>query len=101
MFKVTVLYGHPADPAAFESYYANTHLPIAARIKGVSRFELTRFTAAPDGSRPAFHRMAEFVFSSEAQMNETMGSAAAQAAVADLSNFATGGVTVMIGEMPG
>ncbi len=97
MFKFTVLYGHPADPNAFEDYYAKTHMPIAARIKGASRVELTRFTSAPGGGRPAFYRMAEFVFASESQMAQTLSSPEAKAAVDDLPNFASGGVTVMIG----
>jgi uncharacterized protein (TIGR02118 family) len=101
MIKFTVLYGHPADAKAFEQYYANTHMPIAVKIKGASRVELTRFTSAADGSRPAFYRMAEFVFDSENQMAETMSSPEAKAAVADLANFATGGVTVMIGTVQG
>jgi uncharacterized protein (TIGR02118 family) len=28
MVKLTVLYGHPDDPDAFEEYYANTHMPL-------------------------------------------------------------------------
>ena len=97
MFKVTVLYGHPTDPAAFETYYANTHLPIAARMRGAVRAELTRFQSAPDGGRPAFYRMAEFWFDSQQQLATTMNSPEAKATVADLANFATGGVTVLIG----
>src|SRR5215216_6272418 len=28
LVKLTVLYGHPDDPDAFEEYYANTHMPL-------------------------------------------------------------------------
>jgi uncharacterized protein (TIGR02118 family) len=35
MVKTVVLYGHPTDPAAFEEYYANTHVPIAAKMPKV------------------------------------------------------------------
>jgi uncharacterized protein (TIGR02118 family) len=97
VFKVTVLYGHPQDPAAFERYYATTHLPIAARMPGVARVELTRFGPGPDGSQAAFYRMAELYFPSEAQTKATLGSPEGQAAVADLQNFATGGVTMLVG----
>ena len=97
MFKVTVLYGHPTDAAAFETYYANTHLPIAARMRGAVRVELTQFQSAAGGGRPAFYRMAEFLFASQQQLATTMDSPEAKAAVADLANFATGGVTVLIG----
>jgi len=29
MHVLTVCYGHPADPAAFDSYYTSTHRPLA------------------------------------------------------------------------
>jgi uncharacterized protein (TIGR02118 family) len=70
MLKVTVLYGHPTSSADFEKYYAETHLPLAAKMQGVARLELTKFVAGPDGGRPAFYRMAELYFPSQAQMQD-------------------------------
>lgn len=99
MIKVTILYHHPQDPQAFERYYAETHLPIAAKMKGVARLELTRFGPGPDGSKPAYYRMAELYFPSEAQLQATLGSQEGQAAVSDLPNFATGGVTMLTGSV--
>jgi|ERR1035437_304515 uncharacterized protein (TIGR02118 family) len=97
MNKVTLLYGHPKDPEAFEKYYKETHLPIASKMKGVTKLELTKFLSAPDGGMAAYYRMAELYFSSPSEMEQTLGSPEGQAAVADLPNFATGGVTVIIG----
>ncbi len=97
MIKLTLLYGHPDDVDAFEDYYANTHMPIAAQMPGVEKLELTRFGPGPDGSAPAYHRMAEMYFTSEDQADATMNSAEGKAAVGDLPNFATGGVTMMAG----
>lgn len=97
MMKVTVLYGHPKSSDEFEKYYESTHLPLAGKIMGVARIELTRFASAPDGGAPAFYRMAELYFETEAQMEQSLGSEEGQATVADFDNFATGGVTVMIG----
>lgn len=97
MHKVTLLYGHPANPDAFEKYYAEKHLPLAAKMKGVSRLELTKFLAAPDGGKPASYRMAELYFSNQSEMEKTLSSPEGQAAVGDLPNFATGGVTIIIG----
>jgi uncharacterized protein (TIGR02118 family) len=99
MEKVTVLYGHPTSPSDFEKYYKDKHLPIAAKMKGVARRELTTFSAAPDGARPAYYRMAELYFATPAQLQQTLGSPEGQAAVGDLPNFATGGVTVIIGSV--
>lgn len=99
MVKVTVLYGHPADPEAFEDYYADTHVPIAAKIPDVQRFESGRVMSTPDGEEPAYHRIAELWFESAEQMQSSMGSEQGQAATGDIANFATGGATVMISEV--
>ncbi len=97
MLKATLLYGHPTDTDTFEKYYTETHLPIAAKMKGVDKLELTKFLSAADGGKAAYYRMAELFFPGPEQMQETMSSPEGQAAVADLSNFATGGVTMIIG----
>jgi uncharacterized protein (TIGR02118 family) len=97
MMKVTVLYGHPKSPDEFEKYYERTHLPIAGKINGVERLELTKFISALDGGKPAFYRMAELYYATQAQMEQSLGSNEGQATVADLENFTTGGVTMLIG----
>lgn len=99
MVKLTVLYGHPTDAAAFEQYYAQTHLPMARQVQGVRRMELSKISGAPDGGRAAFYRMAELYFDDAAQLRQVMATPEMQKAVADLGNFATGGVTVMIAEV--
>ena len=99
MMKVTVLYGHPKSIDEFEQYYESIHLPLAAKMKGVDRLELTKFVPGPDGANPAFYRMAELYFSDQDHMEKTLSSAEGQATVADLQKFATGGVTVLIGSV--
>ena len=99
MVKLTVLYGHPNDPAAFEKYYAQTHMPIAQKVQGVRKIELAKVTGSPDGSKAAFYRMAELYFDDSKHMQSVMATDAMQKTVADLSNFATGGVTVLISDV--
>jgi uncharacterized protein (TIGR02118 family) len=99
MVKITVLYGHPKDPAAFEQYYAQTHMPIAERMAGVRRFELARPTGTPDGAAPPYYWMAELYFDDAAHMQQVLASPEAQATVADLANFATGGVTMFVSDV--
>ncbi len=98
MHKVTVLYNHPDDESAFEQYYATKHMPLAGKMN-VSRMELTKFGPGPDGSAPEFHRMAEMYFDDAAHMAATLGSSEGEAAVADLANFATGGVKMLVGNV--
>ena len=97
--KITVLYGQPKSPEDFEKYYAQTHLPIAGKIKGVSRIELSKVAQAPGEPAPAFYRIAELYFRSKAQMDKVMATPAAKNTVADLPNFATGGFTVLVSEI--
>ena len=97
MIKATVLYGHPADPQAFEKYYAETHLPLVTKAQGVTKAEYTKFLPNADGTPSAYYRMAELYFPGPGEMQQSMGSPEGQAMAADLSNFATGGVTIMVG----
>lgn len=95
--KLTVIYGHPDDPEAFETYYNSTHAAIAEKMKGVSRMEITKFESTPDGSPIEFYRMAELYFPSLEAMNQTLNSPEGQATLADVNTFATGGISVVIG----
>ena len=97
MLKLTVLYGHPKDAEAFEKYYNEKHLPLATTMEGVAKLELTKFMGTPDGQKADYYRMAELYFTSPEQMQETMSSPEGQATTDDLSNFATGGVNVIVG----
>lgn len=97
MLKATVLYGHPTDADAFEKYYHETHIPLVGKTKGIIEFEWTKFLPNPDGSAPAYYRMAELYFAGPAEMQQALGSPEGKAMAADLANFATGGVTIIIG----
>lgn len=97
--KLTVLYGHPTNPAAFEKYYAEVHLPLADTIIGYQRVEVSVGLPGADGARPAFYRMAEFWFESAAAMQACLATPEAKATAADLANFATGGVTLLVSEV--
>ena len=96
MTKVTVLYGHPADSDGFEDYYAKIHLPLALTIPGV-RIETTKFSDGQDGTRPAFYRMAELYADTPGEMQKAFDTSEGKMTTADLANFATGGVTFLMG----
>lgn len=97
--KLTVLYGHPTNPAAFEKYYAEVHLPLADKITGYLRAEISKGLPGADGARPAFYRAAEFWFESAEAMQACFDSPEAKATEADLAHFATGGVTLFVSEV--
>lgn len=97
MLKVTVLYEHPKSPGDFEKYYTEVHLPLAAKIPQVTKIELTKFASGPDGSPPAYYRMAELYYENESTMQSSLASEDGVAAVHDVGNFATGGAKIVIG----
>ena len=95
---MNVLYHQPDDPAAFDRYYDETHVPLATKIPGVRSCTVSRPGADENGA-PAYHLVATLVFDSQEEMAGGMASEEGQAAVADLANFATGGVTILGGPM--
>jgi uncharacterized protein (TIGR02118 family) len=94
MYRVTVCYGHPTDPAAFDSYYAQTHVPLVRQVPGLSGFSGGRCSSL-DRSEPAYYFVATLDFASEADYRAGLGSPEMGKAGADVANFATGGVTMV------
>jgi uncharacterized protein (TIGR02118 family) len=100
---VTVIYKTPTDPAAFESYYAATHVPLvgqgAAQI-GFTRAELTKYAANLDGSTPpAFYRQAKLYFTNAAALKTGTATPEFKAVGDDLPKFATGGLVALVGHL--
>src|SRR5581483_4885104 len=95
MAQVLVLYNTPADPAAFERYYHETHIPIAKKIPGLKSYEIsTGGVQAIAGTTP--HLVATLTFDSMADIQAALVSAEGQATAGDLAKFATGGATILI-----
>lgn len=71
----------------------------ASKLQGVRKIELLKVVATPDGSALPFYRMAVFDFDGMGHMKSMMETQMAKAMVADLANFATRGVTMLISEV--
>ena len=99
MVKAVVLYGPPDNADAFEHYYADTHTALATAIPGLQRFEAAQSIATPDGSELPYQRIAELTFKEMEALQAGLGSEEGQAAVNDIPNFATGGVTIFFAEI--
>jgi len=98
LIKLTVLYAQPKDAAAFERYYIDIHTPIALKVKGLRRFEISKIAATADGSPSRYYRTADLYFDDMAAMQKALGSPEGRAAAADIANFASGGATMLICE---
>jgi uncharacterized protein (TIGR02118 family) len=97
--KLTVLYGAPKDPAQFEKYYAETHMPMIYAIKEVKRPEIATGLPGPGGSPPPFYRIFELWFDSAEQFQQVTATPQWKKIVEDVPNYASGGATVLISKI--
>lgn len=99
MPKLIILYGQPADPAAFEDYYANRHIPYATEhMPRVTGAENLRVVGTPDGDRSPYYRISQLAYPSMDDLQTGITSEDGKTVIADLANFATGGATLLVAD---
>ncbi|HEX3441694.1 MAG TPA: EthD family reductase [Pseudolabrys sp.] len=96
MAQLVVLYKTPANPAAFDKYYSETHVPLAKKMPGLKRYEISQGTVASPAGESGIHLVAILTFDSLAAIQSGVGSPEGQAAVDDLKNFAGAGADVLM-----
>ena len=99
MLRLLVLYGQPQDPAAFDKYYRERHIPIAWQMLGLKKWTIGKVTGTPDGSPSPYYYVADLYLEDRAALDRMLASPEGQAAVADVPNYATGGVTFLLTEV--
>jgi uncharacterized protein (TIGR02118 family) len=98
MIKLIVLYNHPQDKAAFDTYYADVHAPLVRKLPHLSRFEYARVIGAPRGESP-YYLIAELYWENADAMNADMASPEMGAVGKDVRNFAEGLATMHVAEV--
>ena len=98
MAQLIVLYKHPADTAAFDAYYESTHIPVAKKIPGLRRYEVSRGPVQKAGGDSPYRLIAVLSFDSLAAVQAGLASPEGQAAAADLGHFAQAGVELLMSE---
>lgn len=99
MIRLLVLYGHPKDPAAFDRYYDEIHIPLAKRLRGLKKWTIGKVTGTPDGQPSPYYYVADLYAESREAMDAILATPEGQAAVKDVPNYATGGVTFVYTEV--
>jgi len=99
MVRLLVLYGQPKDPAAFDTYYRETHLRIARHMKGLKKWTVGKVTGTADGQPAPYYYLADLYMESREEFEQLLASPEGQAAVADVPNYATGGATFLYTEI--
>lgn len=98
MAQLVVIYRTPTDPAAFDRHYFESHVPLAKRIPGLRRYQVTSGPVATPAGPSGIHLIATLHFDSMAAIQAAFSSPEGQAAAADVQGFATGGADMMFFE---
>ncbi len=91
MYRLTVLYGHPVYPGAYDAYYPETHVPLARKMKGLTGWTIGHCEAAEDGGKPPYYMIVGLYAESREALEAILASPEGRATVDDVPNFATGG----------
>lgn len=93
MYRMTILYGMPDDPAAFRDYYDQVHVPLARKMRGLTGWNLSWI------EQPSpYILVAELYAESREAMDAILASPEGQAASKDLDNFVMGTVEFLTGD---
>ena len=95
MCRLTVLYGQPQVPAAFDRYYHEVHIPIARRMKGIKGWTIGKCQSAVAGQPPPYYMIVGLYADTRADLEAILASPEGQATIADVPRFATGGFSFM------
>ena len=98
MVKFIAMYKKPANPEEFDKRYFEQHLPIASKIPGLQRVEISRVVGSPMGD-PEYYLMAELYFENMEAMKAGMSSPEGKASGKDVMMFAKDIVTMMFAEV--
>jgi uncharacterized protein (TIGR02118 family) len=99
MVRLLVLYSHPKDPAAFDKYYQEIHVPLAQRMRGLKKWTIGKVQGTPDGGPSPYYYIADLYASTRPELEAILATPEGVAAVQDVPKFASGGVTFIYTEV--
>ena len=96
MARLVVLYKSPKSPAEFDKHYFAKHVPLAKKIPGLRKYEVSQGAVGTPGGPSGFHLIATLHFDDLAAIQKAFASPEGQAAAADVQVFATGGADMLM-----
>jgi uncharacterized protein (TIGR02118 family) len=95
MALIVAVYKKPKSAEAFNAYYFAKHVPIAKTLPGLRSYQVSDGGVGLPADPGGVHLVALLEFDSADAIRNAFASPQGQATVADLANFAAGGVDVM------
>ncbi|CAG4897893.1 EthD family reductase [Paraburkholderia saeva] len=96
MAKLVVLYKNPADKAAFDAHYEAKHVPLAKKIPGLQKYEISTGPVKLLGGESPYYLIALLHFESVDALMHGLGTPEGKAAAGDLGNFAQAGAELLV-----
>jgi len=98
MYKLTILFQHPDNLDSFEYDWAHKFVPIAEKMPGILRIEVSTVDGGPEGASK-YHKLHEFYFESREAMDEAMLSEKGTQAGLRLNAIANGKFSILFSEV--
>jgi uncharacterized protein (TIGR02118 family) len=95
MKQVVVIYGKPNDSSHFNQHYEEVHVPLVRRMPHLRAFQYSKGEVQSSNAEFAPHLVAILTYDTDADLAASLESSEGKAAVADVVNFASGGVTIL------
>jgi len=96
MAKLLVLYKNPKNSEAFDKHYASVHIPLAKKIPGLKKYDVSTSAVGTPAGPSGIHLVATLYFDSTDALKAGLASPEGKAAAGDLANFADGGAELYL-----
>ncbi len=96
MARMLVIYKTPKDPVAFERHYFGTHVPLAKKLPGLRKYEVSRGPIGMPAGGPDIHFVATLHFDDVASIRAAFATPEGQACAADRRLFAPDDADLMM-----
>jgi uncharacterized protein (TIGR02118 family) len=96
MAQMLVAYKTPTDVAAFDKHYFETHVPLAKKLPGLRKYEVSEGPIVTPAGAPDVHLVATLHFDDLPSIRRAFASAEGQACAADRRLFASDDAVILM-----
>ena len=83
MARMVVIYRTPKDPQAFDAHYVNVHIPLAKKLPGIRKYEVSRRPILTPAGDPEPYLIGTLYFDDLAAIKRAFATPEGQACAAD------------------
>jgi uncharacterized protein (TIGR02118 family) len=94
--RLIAIHKKPADPAAYDKHYFDIHVPLALKLPGLEKYEVSKGPVTTGTAESDFHLVATLHFADVDAVEKALASPAGLAAVADLPKFSEPGYIQLV-----